>query len=76
MEHGPRESVGILFGTEIQTINVLIVPPLVKRCGRLVVFQTLKYGTIDYNFVILQLAAYHPESLLDSVLIDLDLGEA
>lgn len=76
MHHGTGERFSVLLAGKIQPIDKLGVPPLVERGRRLVVLEALDDGTVDDDFVVLQLAAHYPECVVLLVVEDLHLAEA
>lgn len=74
--HGHGKCVGIFFAAEIESINMFVVPPLMKRRCGLVVFQPFQDGTIDDHFVILQLSAHHSKRIVNHMLINMHFGKS
>jgi len=72
-DHGVGEDVGVVLAAEVETIHLLVVPPLVKGRSRLIIFQTLQYGTVDNHLVVLKFASNHSECVVDEVVVDVDL---
>jgi hypothetical protein len=46
-EHGLGEPVRVLFGTEVETVDLAVVPPLVEGWRGLIILETLQDGTVD-----------------------------
>ncbi len=47
--HGGREDFGVVFAAEVEPVDLAFVSPLMKRVGRLVVLDALRYGAVDHN---------------------------
>lgn len=76
MHHSACESFSIILRREIQTIYEFRIAPLME-CGRgLIIFETLQYGTVDDDLVILQLTANNAKCVVLLMMIDLHLAEA
>lgn len=76
VHHGPGERFRVLLAGKVQTVHKLGVPPLVKGCRCLVVFEALDDRTVDDDFVVLQLTADYSECVVLLVVEDLHLTEA
>lgn len=48
MKHGASKTVGVLFGAKIETVDLLVIPPLMERCRGLIVLQAFQDGAVDY----------------------------
>jgi len=72
-DHGVGEDVGVVLAAEVQAIHLLVVSPLVKGRSRLIIFQTLQYGTVDNHLVVLKFASNHSECVVDEVVVDVHL---
>lgn len=73
--HGIGKRLSVLLAAEVQSIDVLIVAPLMKRGRGLIVFEPFQNGTVDHNFVVLQLPANHSKRIVQNVLIDVHFGK-
>lgn len=51
IQHSMCESVCIFLATKVESINLLVVPPLMECSRGLVVLQTLENNTIDHNLL-------------------------
>lgn len=76
LEHRPSESIGVVLTGEVEPIDLLVIPPLVKRNRGLVVLESLENRAVDDNLVVLQLPADHAERIVHLMVIELDLGQA
>lgn len=74
MKHGASKTVGVLFGAKIETVDLLVIPPLMESCRGLIVLQAFQDGAVDYYLVILKLSTHHPKGLVDLVLVDMHFG--
>lgn len=73
---GAGERIGVFSATEVETVNLAIVAPLVESGRRLAVLETFQDCAVDDHLVILKLAAHDAECVIQSVLVDVDFGEA
>lgn len=76
LEHRPGEGVGVILTGEVEPVDLLVVPPLMKRHRRLIVLQSLQDRAVDDDLVVLQLPADHAERIVHLMVIELDLGQA
>lgn len=53
MKHRLGESVGVVLTREIEPIHLLIVPPLMKRNGSLIVFKSLEDRAVYDDLMVL-----------------------
>lgn len=76
LEHRPSESIAVVLTGEVEPVDLLVIPPLVKRHRGLIVLESLENRTVDDNLVVLQLPADHAERIVHLMMIELDLGQA
>lgn len=75
VKHGAREKIGILLRAKIQAVHLFVVAPLMKRRRCLIIFEPLKNCAVDDHFMVLQLATDNAKRLLNSMLVDVHLGQ-
>lgn len=76
MHHGACKVLRIALAGKIETVNIFGVAPLMKcGCG-LIIFESLQYGAIDNDLMILQLTSNDTECVVLLMMIDLHLAEA
>lgn len=76
MHHGACKVLRIALTGKIETVNIFGVAPLMKcGCG-LIIFESLQYGAIDNDLMVLQLTSNDTECVVLLMMIDLHLAEA
>lgn len=76
LEHRPSKGIGVVLTGEVEPIDLLVIPPLVKRDRGLIILESLENRAVDDNLVVLQLPADHAERIVHLMVIELDLGQA
>lgn len=76
LEHRPSKGIGVVLTGEVEPIDLLVIPPLVKRDRGLIILESLEDRAVDDNLVVLQLPADHAERIVHLMMIELDLGQA
>lgn len=46
-----------------------------KRCGGLIILQTLEDGTIDDDFMVLDFPTHHAKCVIDGMMVNVDFGK-
>lgn len=67
---------GVILRAEIESVDSPLVPPLVKSRRGLVVLETTQDGAVYDYLVIVQLSANDAEGAMQSVLINVYLGQS
>lgn len=76
LEHRPGKSIGVVLTGEVESIHLLVIPPLVKRDRGLIVLESLENRAVYDNLVVLQLSADYSERIVHLMVIELNLGQA
>lgn len=75
LEHCPSEGIGVVLTGEVEPVDLLVIPPLVKRDRGLIVLESLEDRAVDDNLVVLQLPANHAKRIVHLMVIELNLGQ-